>query len=276
MKVCVIGNSHLAAIKRAWDLAIDDRAGVDGHFFGSSFKDSHRLEPDGGRLVASGGIGHTPPGVDAIAIDAYEAFLLVGLSTGLSNFVSVIAKHRTVSTDGAQAPHLVSDGAFDLAVRRSFESSAGASIASMIRSVSRTAPIVIMPSPLFRRGITTMGSPLWRAAAPWLPRLELAWRKAVDEFAATNELIFDPQPEETVEDRFWTKDAYGLGSIRMSGGMTEERTEVEFRHMNPDYGLIALRSALRRLGVDIRSSQAAPEADVDSDQRSGAGSAQAS
>lgn len=253
MKLCVIGNSHIVMVKSAWDDVSKTLPRVSAEFFAASGSKLNGLELRGRSLTSDSPavvsqLKATSGGRPSIEIDRYDGFLLVGLNLGLVNVLRVGSDHRTVSTVG-QAPfgHLVSDGAFDLSVKRQFEAASCLRIAEMIRSVAPDAPIVAVPTPHATRGITSRGGQFWVDAEILSARAEPVWRKLLAGFVEASGVIVVEQPDETLDRRYFTEKRYAVGSVRLRG-MTE-RVEEEHRHMNAEYGSLVLKDVLPHFGV---------------------------
>jgi hypothetical protein len=253
MRLCFIGNSHIVMVKTAWDGLRRSLRGVDGEFFAASGSRLNGLERRGRSLVSDNPavvdqMKSTSGGRSSIDVDRYDGFVLVGLNLGLVNVLRIGADHRTVSTVG-RAPfgHLVSDGAFDLAIRRQFQNASCVKIAEMIREVAPETPIVAIPTPHATRGVTARSGQFWADAELLSARMDPVWRDELAAFVAACRLSLVEQPEETLDQRYFTDRRYSVGSVRLRG-MTE-RVEEEHRHMNGDYGALVLKAAAPHLGL---------------------------
>ncbi len=49
-----------------------------------------------------------------------------------------------------------------------------------------------------------------------------------------------PQPRETLSDHIFTKEDYTTGSIRLAKGFDKIHTSEDLKHMNAEYGKLAL------------------------------------
>jgi len=85
MRVCVIGNSHVASLKSGWDQLAARYRDVELTFFASRGNLIAQLELVGNVLVAPGkwlpgDLAHTSGGRDRIELDAYDVFLTYGIA----------------------------------------------------------------------------------------------------------------------------------------------------------------------------------------------------
>jgi hypothetical protein len=252
MKVCVIGNSHIVALKLAWDRFSSQADGVELRFFGSSGQNLRFLKLDKGALTSDDRevvqqMKVTSGGSSRIEIADYDAFLLSGLSLGVYNMLRLAKDHRTVGTVGvAPYSHLISDAVFDLAVKRHFALATCVQVTDLIRSVAPNAPIAAAPTPHPCRGLTDARNH-WADAELLSTRIEPVWSRELAEFLATRRVSFVPQRKETQDGRFFTQKRYSVGSVSLRG--MKERVKEEHRHMNAEYGSYVLADALPMIGA---------------------------
>lgn len=244
MKVCVIGNSHVGALRQGWMRLSTDFPDTNITFFASPQKDMHSLEMHEGNLVsrmprAVRSMKYTSGGQDRIAVDQYDAFA-ISLGIGIKALMQVFRVHRSRAMPSSG--HLISDEFALASVYDSISKSAATRIARAIRA--RTAsPIIIIETPLPNRLILKK-SPrsAWPEAAKMVPVLKTLLDPAVDKISGNLSLIYHPQPRETIKHGF-TLDEYSIGSKRLSSRETEHAPD-EPHHMNANYGRVVLKEML--------------------------------
>jgi hypothetical protein len=84
MKICIIGNSHVGALKRAWDTISPAYPGLEMVFFAHRGNGMAALKRQGKQLVPTSdalaaAIKFTSGGLDRIVPNDYDAFLIYGL-----------------------------------------------------------------------------------------------------------------------------------------------------------------------------------------------------
>jgi hypothetical protein len=92
MNICILGNSHVGALKRAYDKISTDYPDIQITFFAQRGYDLTELDVDNGKLVANSdvlrqAIMFTSGGIDSIAPESYDIFLIYALGTK-PNFVA--------------------------------------------------------------------------------------------------------------------------------------------------------------------------------------------
>lgn len=217
MEICVIGDSHAAALKSGWEQI---RGQTDGHaltFFAAPGDQIGELAVRNDRLVPSSeklreALIKTSGGRHRIVTARYDVFFLCGLKLTINLL-------RPGETDASM-----------------FAKVDGSPLASALRKLRQctTRPVVVVPQPFsVRPGGSYSAS-----------RRALVFDNACHRLASENASTFLPQPEET-------RDATGIGTLakfarsaaRLGGGTDDGA------HMNADYGAIVLRAAFAALGA---------------------------
>lgn len=231
-RIALIGNSHAAAWKSAWDEVAQDWPDTAITFFAARTQppvDITQLKPRDGKLVAAHprlaeALANTSGGLSAIDPSAYDAVLLVGF---LPRVIAVppISPHSEA----------VRTATYESAAR-------GTPLARMmhrIRQVAPNAPTFAAAYPMEACGPEDArpASALYEAAAT-----EMAARVHAP-LGAT--LL--PQPTRTILANRWTDPAYSRGSVRLAdrpGGGQTKHPDDDRQHMNADYGKLALAEAI--------------------------------
>ncbi|MCP8893382.1 hypothetical protein KYK29_00455 [Shinella daejeonensis] len=225
IRVCVIGNSHVACVKRAWDDIRHEQPGVELTFFAARGRALQFLEV-AGRVLAAGderlreNLVFTSGGRAEIDPEEYDFFLLFGLGFQLPGIASF-----TSSAAASQA----SAGSFDRSLN--------CKIAGLLRQVT-DKDIFIGHNP------------------QWAKNAEKAYHEGVYDIAfglvrsAVRERGFTlvRQPAQTIVDGWFTEPALSAGSLRLdvSGKVAgEAHRQKDVSHMNVTFGKIWLTEFLR-------------------------------
>jgi hypothetical protein len=231
MKICVIGNSHVACLRAAWDGLEAQYSEHTLTFFAGPMLTIAELSLDesSGQLVPTSealteSLQMTSGGAESIALKAYDFFLLVGMGFHLP-----------------MIPKGYSRAVREGIAKDTFGETPSARVAAMTRLGSE-APIFIVPVPL---PIHADGS-----ASPLttLPPRDVA--ALCSSAHASSRLRFIAQPAATLEGEWFTqakflKDAPRLAHTpRKVGKAFGEKNLV---HMNADYGAIWLNDFFAKL-----------------------------
>ena len=235
MKVCIIGNSHIGSLKRAWDNLKDDYKNIDIIFFGSTGDSLSELEISDFKLVSkseeinknliltSGTDGEISP------LD-YDHLLIYGL--GLQNFV--IGKEPFYSKD-------VIEAAFNDCIKESLLYK----IFILIREIS-DQHIYVGHSPL-------SAADQIKSEGPSEEYLNAVKKLNHNFFNLHNsELLF--QPFQTIVNGAKTHKDYSKNSLRLfpnkQGDLVKHPGDDKI-HMNEDFGTIWLKAFLDKIYSEV-------------------------
>lgn len=249
--LCVIGNSHVGAIKEAWDERhYDVVPGFTATFFAAPVIMLRGLRLRGDSLVARRDelrqrLIDTSGRSDRIEIRDYDAFLLVGIEFAID--VMAFAEEYGVAGHTRWGPvkNLVSDDCYAAYIRGTLVSSSAVRIAAELRERT-AAPIILCPSPF--RPEKVLDEPelndrgVFRDAALMSSIVSHA-KAAGDAIGNRVGCAILWQDESTVAFPGFTKREFGkVPTEREIRSGTPDR-----RHANAEYGDIVLKAALARL-----------------------------
>lgn len=231
MRICVLGNSHVASLKLGLEKMPAVRKNVSMDFFASRASalgalrlENNRLVPTNDNLARS--IAHTSGGKSEVALADYDAFLVYGLGFRLPVIQAQLssAVSRQVCRD-------------TLVQALNFR------MCSMVRQAT-DKPVYVGHDPQEAPGPKTpeVSRCLPYEAVHDLMRGELS-REGVHLVA---------QPRQTFADRWFTKPEFSAGSTRLDIGdakSNELHSEVDNKHMNGDFGRIWLETFFPAVGV---------------------------
>jgi hypothetical protein len=243
-QVCVIGNSHSACFKLAWDSLNVRYPDIALTFFAHRGQRIGALAPRNGKLVPTSErlktvMQHTSGGHSAIDFRDFDVVLIVGTACAYpltqGHFSFAVARQTLLDV----IPNSV---AFDLIKK--------------IRQIS-DIPVFVAHQPLLRH----MGEPS--------DEIDLGpYRKLVkflnDEFMQDMGAVVLKQPAQTITDYFFTRPEFAVGSKRLDIGIDSPDADLladSRTHMNVRYGdvylsthLLAIAYAAADGGVNLSSS----------------------
>jgi hypothetical protein len=245
--LCVIGNSHAAAVWQAWKSgAIAARPGFSMTVFAaqaSTVELDHRdrslipVNPTVSKMFA-----YTSGEKDRVEIDKYDAFLLVGLGIGI-DLARMFSRCSVVEhLARGRAEIVVSHACLVEIIRAHNAKSTALKFAWQIREDS-AAPILIYPTPF--RPETTLSE--WndpclsdRALLDNIVPRSIA---AVSELASGNGCEVCWQHPATIALPGLTKARFAKGAVNLRASL-----ENQSKHVNPEFAALSLLPILERLG----------------------------
>ena len=255
MRICVLGNSHLAAAKHGWDQISARYPGLTLTFFGAPrniMKDlvleGTQLVPKTEKLLAK--IQRSSGGLEAVEIRDYDAFILYGLQFGARRLIQLYRTHRPISFEWREPlPELapmearpakvqtVSERLFEEAALSGLNQTLAVQLIAQLRVVSRV-PIHLIAAPGFSERVLDGGDWDGMLGSGDLAQLEKRYCRLA-ELACPLNVELHMAPADRV--------AHGLFTRRehASDMMTESGPDLV--HTNAEYGAAMLELALRDL-----------------------------
>jgi hypothetical protein len=222
--ICVVGNSHAACFKRAWEQLKSEFRDVCLTFFAHRGAELSALEARGSLLVPTNpglqdAIRHTSGGRSEIDPSIYDAMLLVGLNVRL---YPIGSRHA-------------SDGLVRQWLSDYVPTSVAADVLGKLRSIS-SIPIFAAHQPLeaCAEPEVDLGTEVYRAHAATVADI---FRRQAAEFLL--------QPERTITNRHYTKQMYLKGARSLDvGDLPADAHPTDRTHMNMEFGEICLSEYL--------------------------------
>lgn len=237
MRVCVLGNSHAAALKQGFDSLNDKPGRCEVTFFASRADGLRSLVCRGGKLLSpdanvSQNLLRTSGGQMVIDPGAYDLFLIHALE---------FRYDYALLQSGAYTQGFIAAWMW-----QSWMESTAFHVLKLLLSVT-DCEIVLSPQPYasaaderIRKMVTR-----YKRAAPSIGEIFADCRKP-SEFERLRML---EQPDETIVDGVLTKPRYSRGSVRLDVGDSISGTthpEHDHRHMNGEYGAAVWRHFAHR------------------------------
>lgn len=249
LRLCVIGDSHVVAIKQGFDQINGEDHGIFVQFFAapgnkmrvqSLYMAENILHSRDEEMRKS--FRRTSGGFDSIEMDTYDAFLIVGLGFGWSPLHRLSSLYRTVDQNGRSGfRHLISSDCLGEAIEGAVTQSGAVRLIHLLRTATDRA-IYLCPQPLPWEEVREPGAAsLWNDMVDLGPVLSARFDQASEALARLHKAVVVRQPAETVADGYFTKSSYKLGSTRLVAE-GENHGPRDYVHMNAEYGrLLALR-----------------------------------
>ncbi|CAN5158672.1 hypothetical protein BH10PSE7_BH10PSE7_09620 [soil metagenome] len=260
--VCFVGDSHLGAIKRGWDKIATDTLAVDAVFFGAPQPVSNTLTYRCGKLRLDDGQMHlvvstAPNGGAVLDITPFDAIVFCGLGlTPLALFYLYKTYRGDFQRGADTAKHILSRAAYEAVCRGMYEDTQAVKLARTIGEDMRK-PAWLIPASYPSELIL------------WSRRKETVTDIINNEDEETIVEAFDSvlrdlsnsginvlkQPPETKSSTAFTNQIYSTGSKRLTDEV--ELHDLDFVHMNADYGALVLKVFVKML-AETNGSSGAP------------------
>ncbi|GLS86078.1 hypothetical protein GCM10010873_10520 [Cypionkella aquatica] len=246
MRVCVIGNSHIAALKLGWDalLAADPAAWaeVKPTFFGAPSDGMRHIKLEDGCIVPkrkdiAEHFQRMSGGQDKITLADYDGFFLVGLNVSVKRILRFYKTHAWVGLAPDAEKTLVHPKFMEEFLTERYSSTRLVDMAAMLKSVTGR-PVVAMAEPHWaawiRHGQEGTADYGWDKAITSgdAPQIGAAFQQTVTAALAPYATLL-PQPPETVQDGIMTAAAYNKDASRLISG---EGGGTDAAHMNAAFG----------------------------------------
>lgn len=250
LRGCVLGNSHLSAVRSAAADPAHIPAGVAIDFIGSAQSGLADVALDGQHLIATSASTQKDfqrfGGVEAIDLTRYDFFMLVGLGLNLYGLEAFYRNYRCIGLhewqNGSDNRQLVSRTVAQMIIGNRLQSCLAVRLAHMIGSAV-DQPIFLQAQP--RPNKVMLGPngkyPTFRKM---LRRKETQSLSALFETAAAQLTPhYLPQPSASIEDDLFTTATYCEGSARLTPevGKPVLHPPDDYMHANTAYGVLVLQ-----------------------------------
>jgi hypothetical protein len=247
-RVCIIGNSHAAALRSGLDLVPELNEKLAFDFFAAQSDLMREMELQGAVLVPTSELTKRRMSIVSggkleIKTADYTEFVIVGLGFNVLDVVNVLRKYRLHEFQGKgdEAPQFISRACFEALIESMLRASTAVYFARLLRCASR-ARILVIPQPYPSSDILKDG--IWKQAAESglltyvAQRYEDIARRLVEGLQC--EIMF--QPAGTLLQDGITQAMYSVGSGRLGAEKTQMHPSGEASHMNALFGAETLRA----------------------------------
>ena len=238
-RICIIGDSHVAALKNGWTTLAIEYPGVELTFFAAGSQHMEALAVGGNAVVAT-----TPQLRKRLKITSsgqteingsYDAYAICGLGMNCT-VAAQIHKILLAVQRGAELSQANRNDTLVKTIAESLQLTMSIRVLDMVRQITNAAAVLV-PQPLRAEDDTP---------TPDDPSKSMRWIQApfqmvCERLAKERKASFLPQPVETISDTLLaTKAKYAIAPSRLSANESKE----DRSHMNGEYGAIVLRKAL--------------------------------
>lgn len=260
-RICIIGNSHVAALRQALDARGGAPEGVSITFFGVPGRSLRDIAVQDGAVMPvsqaqrrffrqlSGGLDH-------IRVDHYDAFVLIGLELSIFRWLLLYQRARQAPFRFEYGmPQIIDAEAYDLCRRHVFDDTSGGTVYRALQTLG-ARPVYICPQAMPVADILD-DTPRWRTL------FEQEDPQVLDEafhidmargFPDAAEILW--QPQATRAGPLLT--AAEFSKFYVGPGQPRERGHDDHQHMNAAYGAHVLAQIFDRV-AGLRAPLAAPE-----------------
>ncbi|WP_066704965.1 hypothetical protein [Celeribacter ethanolicus] len=265
-RLCVLGNSHMAAFATAAERDAARWPGMALDMFGAHGDALSRFEVQDGRFLsedaeARARLAHLV-GRDAFALSDYDGFVVTGLHVSVFTFVRMFRELSSVDMPSVKgASNALEDGRplASGAMLRAYGAerlmrTGGIKLALMLRAATEVPVFVAsQPRPSGRvreRGGTYLGFSQLAArgdggfVSDWFDR-------ETEAFCASRRLKFIPQPAETVEEGLFTSESFLRGSVRLAKRKGLAHDDDDVLHANADFARLMVDQVAVSMNLPI-------------------------
>ena len=241
MKICIIGNSHIACLKFGWDLIKDGYPNDSITFFGAHHLYLFDTAVENGKIVpltdtVRQSFKITSDGLDCIDLSDYDFVVLHGIMNDLLYFKGHYFFRNRFYSEQVKDLHVQNMLNIHPALH-------------MIRLVSSVSPIPLLVSHKPFRAFHIQSESVSQND---YETLVSAMSRDLGKLGA----IFFEQPRETINNYHYTFISYAKSSMRLPphNQETDFHEEGEINHMNSEFGEIYLHHLFRKI-ADLNQDQ---------------------
>ncbi len=253
-RICLIGNSHVAALRQGWDIVSPEFPDVAADIFGAHTKVLRNTGSEGSETIVSAqkpvwrfskdDESHQTSRID---VAAYDCFVVAGAGFEARCVVKTYNWLQFPALNGRKE-QIVSRMVFKGIVQRLLEQTAAFHLVGLLTKLS-TRPIFLVPAPMpADKGFADLQS---ETMAPWIAAAQsqnaelllAVYDEAVNDLMSQG-LHFVPQPLSTLAGPLSSQQGYSENSARLRFVMDELHPETDYFHMNGAYGAILWRDII--------------------------------
>jgi hypothetical protein len=256
LRICLIGDSHIAALQYALMENADPYQAARVFLFATRGKGLGDLEYENGAIMSrdvqvSKSLARTG-GSDRIVLDDYDAFCVVG-GQGRTPLVGKVCEKFSTADMAIAGSVPVSSALLDDLFRDVLQTTLAYKVVSLLRSHTEK-PIFYVGNPFVSHAVLgdTEQGEFFRAAieAKAAEKVVQHFRNGLEAAIGAHAQII-AQPPETITDVMFTQADYGKGSRRLSQA-GREHPDDDFNHMNESFGRLVLDGIVERIVSSLR------------------------
>lgn len=262
-RLCVLGNSHVAALKDGWAAHPGRWPGIAADFVGAHRDLLLRTDIRDGHLVPATDEARDAfaklAGIESVDLAAYDGFVIAGCLIGVHSAATAWRDMRWIGLPSVAAcpdlatmrPRLVSWPAARETLVARLSDRLGLRLARHLRT-GTGRPIWITSQPRVsaailtapRKGTISHAEALRTGDAPGLSAL---FDEAAARAAAASRAVFVPQPPETIERHILTALPYMQGAFRLAARPGLPQPPDDIMHANAGFGALMLDAVAERI-----------------------------
>ena len=239
MKICVIGNSHIAALKLAIKERLFQCKNMEVIFWGLPGRAYYRIVYEDGHFTTHGGgrrgrvLEISDGRYQDINPNDFDALLFHG-SHKASDLLFSLRKHAADVREYSQGFLRAGIGAW-------LEDNFSVTLASSVEDSFR-GKILLSP-------IAMVSEDSQENSAMEVRREELHFlNDVINDVLAKKKVTYVAQPDETIKENKYTDRRYSINSVRLSRDLDIKHEADEYFHMNAEYGREVLMNVENMLG----------------------------
>jgi len=243
-RLCIVGDSHVGAVKLGWDLISDENRSWEVDFFGAVGDSIGSLLIKGGELSPSvqsvrDSFALTSKGQNSIRTRNYDAFVIVSAGLGATVLTRRICATHSLASCYEPGSSPISRACLRDTVFNAIDSGAAMATARKLRSMT-TAPVALLPTPL--PSIEVLEADADKAivfrASGMLAEIKHLYELSATRLEVNEGFAFISQPAETLDTPCYTRREFAAGGVNLTG--RAKRDGDNFCHMNSNYGAIVM------------------------------------
>lgn len=252
-RICVLGNSHAAAIALGWKEVRDRYAGTSLTFFALPRDRLGGLKVEGGALVPdtaelASQLGKMTGGDTRVNAESFDAFWLCGLGFGIRPSYAVFQNFwaEFEQSDVKRAP--ISNACLAATIAGALRRTLASKLATKLKRISDHS-ISIIPSPM-----ASVAALEARDDERYEVLRRLVMDKHEDAFSTVLQRAYGMlgdgqirvvlQPSVTLASPLLSHDRYSRGSVRLTAEFDQQHPAEDFEHMNALFGAKVIESQL--------------------------------
>jgi hypothetical protein len=247
MKIAVLGNSHIASLKLAWEKLKLNYPNLELVFFGARGRDLLHLKVENARLIPTRAkteeqILFTSGGLHCLDTQAFDAFLVYG-PYHVEGFLAFTDTFK-VGNFADSKRRTLSLSCFAQLCHDRLQESLLFQLVAQTRSANAAAPIFVAPAPFPGDNCLDEAASKWRVFASGdCASMQAGYYEGLRSVFSPFNAEFLPQPEHTIINSLFSKRNYAKGSVRLTAGLATQHPSDNYWHMNQAYGEIFLTEA---------------------------------
>lgn len=248
MRICIIGNSHLAALKLAWQQLSPEHQAMEVVFFGARAAAMAHLAIQNNCLVPTNpetehDMRFTSGGQHTIDLSGFDAVWLYGLACDVNLFIPTLTTHqigRFTDTDR----NFLSRACFTQLCGDRLQRGLLYKLTRLVRQIS-DLPLYVSPSPFPSQDCVHEPSGKWNALSTNDGSvIQSGYYDGIRTALHDYNTVFIPQPNDSIVNFLFTDAKYTKDSVRLTEGLSTKHAHDDYAHMNQAYGVLFLQHAL--------------------------------